>query len=593
MAPPIKPSYDYIIVGAGSGGLVLASRLSEDAHHNILLLEAGPNRMGSPEVETPGPAVALYGDPRVDWDYLSVPQVHANNRQLGQPRGRIVGGTSAINFSVIMYPSRADFAAWQSLGNQGWGPDSMAPYLRKFQAFTPPRHATTNSCLKPENQGTDGPIPVTMSDQYTEMNKAWDETFAKCGWYNEDDPINGKKLGAFLAPVSVDASTGRRGYAAAYYSPSVAKRPNLQLLPNAMVCRVLFTSELNGTVRATGVEIDTGDGEIRTVAASREVILCAGSLGSPLLLERSGIGSQELLQRQQIPVVINRPGVGENLQDHCLSVSTLELAESYSSVLAPGTPMSTACLPPVDSHGLLSREEVEGLLDQHLSHPAGGSQEALSLGLEKQHALQKQMLLDCEHPSSQYILMPLGIHTQPCINTILDVLSPSLTQTSKQKSISILTLLNHPFSRGSVHIQSTNYNDRPVYDPNYLSQTLDLEILARHTRFLHHLTKITPLASILKGACVTGEDSAEQPHDIERTKEMVRNHLFHCFHPVGTCAMMASELGGVVDPQLRVYGTSNLRVVDASIFPLLPVGNIVAVIYAVAERAADIIRGQC
>ncbi|KAK1149672.1 hypothetical protein N8T08_005225 [Aspergillus melleus] len=602
----LKSSYDYIVVGAGIGGLTVASRLSEDADVNVLLVEAGANRMGDPRVETPGFIGLLYGNPEFDWDYMSEPQVHVNNRQIGQPRGRMVGGSSGMNFSLIMYPSAANFEAWESLGNDGWGAETMAPYLRKFHTYTSPSQTTskllaTDRYLKEHDQGTNGPLPVTLPDVYGPFNEAWDKTFEELGFYTDADPIAGRKLGAFTSLLSVDPKTGKRGYAADCCTSEVLQRPNFGLISDTMVERILLTTEVDGEVVASGIQVRTKDGNQRQISASREVILSAGTLNSPQLLELSGIGSKETLEKHGIPVILERPGVGENLQDHALTTINFEIADGQISgdimrdpnVLQSviklyeetrggplaGMPISVAYLPMVDREGKVSQETVEELLSKHLG------KEVPSPTLQRQYEVQRKVLLDSRNASSEYIFLPAQLHTNPGATTMNDVLAKTLPG----NYISIMTMHNHPFSRGSVHIRSSKPDDKPIYDPNYLSHPLDLEILARHTQFVERIATTEPFASLLKTGAREPESAADLSN-LDKTKELVKERLYHCFHPVGTCAMMPAELGGVVDPQLKVHGTRNLRVVDASVFPLEPTGNIQALTYAVAERAADIIR---
>ena len=514
-----------------------------------------------------------------------------------------------MNFAVIMYPSEANFAAWKSLGNQGWGPQDMAPYLRKFHTYTPPlpevaSHLSLDRYMDKENQGKDGPVPVTLPDVYSVFNKAWDETFESLGWRSDADPISGRKIGAFTAPLSVDGTTGRRGYAAAYYSPEVAQRPNLDLLAETIVERVLLTKDADGQAIATGVQVRSKGEESRQISATREVIVCAGSINSPQLLELSGVGQRELLEKHNIPVIVDRPGVGENLQDHCLAGISFEVADgqisgdimrdpnivqsliqlyekTHAGPLA-GMPMSMAYLPPMDHDGQLSNEKIRELLSQHLDQDLGD----VPLIRQKQYALQRELLQDGSNASSQYLFLPIQTHMLPGKTTMADVLAKSLPG----NYISILILHNHPFSRGSVHIRSAGPQDKPIIDPNYLSHPLDIEILARHVQYLDQIVTTAPFAGLLKSNSRIPERAIDLS-DLEKTKEIVKERLYTCFHPSGTCAMMPEELGGVVDAQLRVHGTRNLRVVDASIFPLEPTGNIQATTYAVAERAADLIRG--
>ncbi|OGM46444.1 aryl-alcohol dehydrogenase [Aspergillus bombycis] len=527
--------YNFIIVSAGVGGLVLASRLCEDATANVLLVEAGPNHMGDLHVETPGLLGAMFGDPDFDWNYLTEPQrsnqVHANNRQMGQPRGWIVSSFSALNFSIVAYPSHANFEAWESLDNDGWEPDAMAPYLRKFHTYTPPSETTSallslDQYMKADNQGNQGPVPVCHPDVYTPFNQTWNETPPGICW-------------GLLRP-------GRR----------TAQKPHL--FTETMVERVALTKSDDGQVTATGVQIQTKDGEQLAVSATREVFISAGTLNSPQLLDLSGIGAADLLKKHSIPVVLDLPGVGENLQDHRVVQPLVELYEKTR----PG---------PLTGMPYLDSPQVE----------------QFSPGRQQQYNILRQMLRDDQTGSAQYMFLNSQVNVKPGVSTMAYALSKDLPE----NYISIMALLNHPFSRGSIHIRSANPGEKHVYDPKYLSHPLDLEVLARHTQFLDRIAGTQPFSSLLKpGARVP--EAAVDLADLEKAKEVVKDCLFHDFHPVGTYAVMPADLGGVVDPQLKMHGTRNLRVVDASIFPLETSGNIQAMTYAVAERATDMIRSS-
>lgn len=510
-----------------------------------------------------------------------------------------------MNFSVILYPSKADFRAWSALGNEGWSADDMAPYFRKFHTFTPatPETKTLLSLdyMKDENQGIDGPLPVTFPDVYGEFNKAWDEALRKLGWQSSDDPIVGNKLGPFTCPLSVHPKTKTRGYAAAYYTEEAAKRPNLQLLTETQVEKVLLDRLDDGSVIAKGVQIRTREGTREGIMAKREVILSAGAINSPQILELSGIGSEEILKKHGIPVVINNPGVGENLQDHCIAAISFEVADGQVSgdvMRDPdvvqslvklyeetrggplsGMPLSVAYLSLVDGNGKLSEEDIQKLLQEHLDNVPVSSP-----GLRKQYELLRQILLDPKESSSEYMMLPIQLHMKQGKTTMAELFEKSLPG----NYVSILALNNHPFSRGSVHIRSSDPKEKPIFDPTYLSHPLDLEILARHTQYMNKIVETEPLASLLKPASRIPEGA--HVSDLESAKQTVKDRLFTCFHPAGTCSMMPEDLGGVVNSRLVVHGTRNLRVVDASIFPLQPLGNIQATVYAVAEKAADIIK---
>lgn len=503
-----------------------------------------------------------------------------------------------------MYPSRTDLESWVELGNKGWGPDEMAPYLRKFHTYTPPTRETaellsTDEYMKAENQGTNGPVPVTLPDIYNNFSRAWDDTFAKLGWKINADPIDGKKMGAFTSPLSVN-SKGQRGYATAYYTAEVAQRRNLLVQTETMVEKILFDKK-HEKPRATGVQVRGLRGDIQRITARCEVILCAGVINSPQLLELSGIGQADILRKHGIPLVHESPGVGENLQDHAMVTLGFEVAEgqvSGDAVRGPeilnelirqydstgtgplaGIQTSAAYLPAVDGQGKLSKEAIQELLARH-------SQDT-SAQRQCQYDILNQMLLDNKAPHGQYIFGAQQHHTNPGVTTTQDLMEKK----SPKDYISIFVLLNRPYSRGSVHIRSRQISNKPVYDPNMLSHPLDLELLARQTQFVDRLVSTEPFSSLLKPSSRIPEHSTGFD-DLDATKETVKDQLFTCFQPTGTCAMMPADMNGVVDPCLKVHGVTNLRVVDASVFPMEPAGGSQAITYAVAERAADLIKEE-
>jgi choline dehydrogenase-like flavoprotein len=401
--------------------------------------------------------------------------------------------------------------------------------------------------------------------------------------------------------MTVDAKTGKRGYAAAYYSPEVAARPNLRLLAETMVEKIEFKQE-DGELIATGVQVKTG-GDVAHFAAKKEVILCGGSLNSPQVLELSGIGGSDLLKSHGISVLIDNPAVGENLQDHALTTISFEIADGQVSgdilrdpnVLQAviklyeetnggplaGMPISMAYLPFVDGNGVVPREEVEKLLATHLAD------KDIPANLRSQYEQLRKMVLQPEDASSHFLFLPAQLCMNPGKTTLTDVLTKPLPE----NYISIMMLHNHPFSRGSVHINSSSSDDKPTYDPKLLSHPLDLEMMARQMQFVDRIAETEPFSTLLKPGKRMPEHTTDL-RDLNHVKGIVKDRLYTCFHPAGSCAMLPRDEGGVVDSKLKVYGTKNLRVVDASIFPLEPSGNIQAAVYAVAERAADLIKGS-
>ncbi|RJE18220.1 Dehydrogenase [Aspergillus sclerotialis] len=603
---PQSSQFDYIVVGGGIGGMVVASRLSEEATTTVLLIEAGPDRTGDPRIETPGLLTTLFGNPVVDWDFLSEPQTHVKDRQIPQARGRVLGGSSALNFSAVVYPSRQDWAAWSALGNEGWSAEHMEPYLQKFQTYKEPDTSTTETLgldhyVDPSKYGSQGPLPVGYPAIYGPFNKAWNQAFAKLGWQDKKDPISGDKSGSFTCQLSVDPATGVRGYATSYRP---AERPNLTVWTEARAEKIHLARNSKDELLATGVQISDYLGVQRTATARHEIVLSAGSIHSPQLLELSGIGGAQRLRLFGIPVMLDLPGVGENLQDHCISSISYKVTEGHSSTDAmrdphvaqnflnlyektrsgplAGLPISGAFLPPVNDQGKVPMDDIRSLVEAYLPN----NQNQHQTGRQKQTQIHRQTLLDNQEPTILYLLLPFRMNTKPGAMTMADIFEHE----TEDNYISIVAMLSHPFSRGSVHIKSGDVRDKPTFNPNYLEHPMDLELLARHTQYIDRVVHTEPFRMVVRPECRLPQSSEADLTDLESVKQVVQDRLLSCFHPVGTCAMMPLGMGGVVDDQLRVHGTRNLRVVDASIFPLEPQGNIQATVYAVAERAADHIK---
>ncbi|KAJ4350509.1 uncharacterized protein N0V89_009130 [Didymosphaeria variabile] len=617
---------DFIVIGGGIGGLVVANRLSEHEDKKVLLIEAGKHRYGDPKIDTVGMLSTLYGDPEYDWDFMTEPQVswtrqynltlyprhvsdncqqtHVHGRQIPHPRGKVLGGSSAINFCANVYPSKANFEAWKALGNNGWDADGLAPYFRKYSRFTPPSPETKKllsiDYINEELHGKEGPLPVTIPDVYGPFQASWVKAFDKLGWCNTDDPIEGEKLGTFVCGLTIDPGTKTRGYAAsAYYTSEVATRANLQVLTETFVEKIL-TKIVDGLVVATGVRVQTNDGAHHEIFAKKEVILSAGTIQSPQILELSGIGQKELLEKHGIPVVLNSPGVGENLQDHAISAPCFEIADDQISAdvmrdpnivqaalqqymttkSGPlvGIPISVTMLPFVDSNGRVSHDEIAKLINQYVDGPD------LPIWQKKQYELLQNQILEPNEAAGYAMMLPLQLNISSGKTEMKELLAP----TNPKNFITIMAVNNHPFSRGFCHIRSANPRDKPILDPRYLSHPLDLEVLARQTQYIEKIVETQPFASLLKPSGRLPE--GKMATDLDAAKEIVKERLLSTFHPVGTCAMMSKEIGGVVDSRLKVYGTKNLRVVDASVFPLETLGNIQATVYAVAEKAADLIK---
>ena len=515
----------------------------------------------------------------------------------------MLGGSSAINVLALIYPSRASIDAWARLGNKGWDFDSLAPFYRKFHTYHRPSEQTeaalATNYIDEKISGTSGPIQSSFPEVHGPLGKAWPETFKNLDFAMTTDPLSGQSSGGFSYLSSIDPKTWERSHAgSAYYAP-VADRPNLHLLTDCLVEKILLDESESG-VKAIGVQFSQ-DGSSKVRKAKLEVLLCAGVFQSPQILELSGIGPPELLRSHGIRVAVDNPNVGENLQDHPVSGICFEVVDglptidmirdpsviqsamdAYSSTrsgpLTSGF-HSVASLPVVELLSEEGKAELTELLKTHTqihssSRPA--SQNA-------QNDILRSIL---ESPTDGSVIIGMGpcqLHfNASCQKEIYAITDPG-------NYVCFLVALAHPWSRGMVHINSSSPSTPPTIDPRYLSHPLDQEIFARHLRYIPTIAATQPLASLLKDGGKRLPEKTEVS-TLETAKEHIRRNLITNNHPCGTCAMLPKEAGGVVDERLRVYGVRNLRVVDASIFPMIPWGNIQSSVYAVAEKAADLIK---
>ncbi|KAL8840950.1 MAG: hypothetical protein Q9176_003522 [Flavoplaca citrina] len=545
----LEESFHYVIVGGGTSGLVAASRLTEDLNTTVLILEAGSDKVDDSPIKTPGLVVALWDNPEFDWQFKATPQNALNGRTIAHPRGKTIGGSSGINVVEELL----------ALDNMDQGA-----------------------------QGTTGPIQVSFGDFQGQLQKQWPETFETLCMNCARDPLTRMGSGDHSNPASIDPKSKTRSHAGSgYYDADVRKRPNLRLLSKAMVEKVILTRLEDGKLLAKGVQFTFKAGKKHIANASQEVILSAGAFQSPQLLELSGIWSRHLLERFGIEVIIDNPFVADDIptadilrDPKVFSAATEEYNKSKTGLLTSGTYCS-AFLPVIDFLQDDGPDKLSALLDQHLNNDAYPSFPAQT----QQYELLREILQSKDDASIHCYMAPFQMNVEAGSDA-----SKYFSPVTEGNFVTILAALSHPFSRGSVHINSADVNDKPIIDPRYLSHPLDNEILACHVQFMETLIRTEPLASAFKkdGRRIPADTRVET---LEEARKLGPRTVTSNFHPSGTCAMMPKELGGVVDEQLIVYGTTNLRVVDASIFPLEPRGNIQSSVYAVAERASDIIKG--
>ena len=536
-----------------------------------------------------------------------------NNRVIGWPRGRVLGGSSAINYMMMTYPSSTSLDVWEALGNPGWNWATLAPYYRKFQTYNPPSAETaatlSTSYIDPSVQGTSGPIQTAFYEFHGAWSAAWPETYANLSHAVTGDPLTGTSNGGFHNPSTLDPKTVTRSYAASgYYFPN-ASRPNLHLLTNAHACKILFST--SSPPKATALRFihdsTSPNPTTHTLPFTREIILSAGTVQSPQLLELSGIGSPAILTPFSIPIVHANTAVGANLFDHMACGISLEVAPGMPSLdglrdptvlgaaIAAYTeartgPLAAGCsasayMPvalPSTAPGA-SPISMTSILDQHPIDDRSTSD--VTPRASQQIKLMRELLSNPSEPSAQHFLIPLQFD-----GTKSELPASLMQPTEPGEYCSVFASLAYPFSRGSIHVRSADPLQPPAIDPNYLSNALDEEIYAHHLLFLEELTRTPPLKALFKenGRRVGGEDGIMD--SVEKAKRWLRKTGTTQYHPIGTCAMGPEADGGVVDDRLRVHGVTGVRVVDASVFAGQVRGNIISGVYAVAERAADLVK---
>ncbi|RDW59103.1 alcohol oxidase-3 [Coleophoma crateriformis] len=593
--------YDYVIIGGGTAGLAVAARLTEDPNVSVAVLEAGENRLNDPKIDVPAMFTTLYNDSKYDWNFKTVPQSALHNRTIDQPRGKVLGGSSAINFMMCAHASRKDLDNWAALtGDPAWGFDQLQKYYRKAETYTPDAADVPGmEIMDVALHGHEGPVQTRLYPASGELDNAFAPTFKTLGLDAKEDPRKGATLGGYKMLKFVD-QTYKRSYAAsAYYAP-VRERKNLHVVTGAFVEKILF-EEKEGEISAMGVYF-TVDGQGLTFRATSEIILAAGAIQSPQLLELSGIGKKDRLERYNIAVIIDNASVGENLQDHTIVPLLYEVHEGLATaetIKQPGVlewatgefqagrggPLASG----VSCTAFLSYDSVREALGQDISKVVGISNAPTATTLAQAELL-KTDFLDKGEAELQINFGATGW------NPYSKTLSGLFLHDDPGNFAGFAMGLTHPFSRGSVHIQSSNPTVPPLIDPKYLSHPLDVELVKEALLFSQKLSETEPMAGYLKdkadgmGKIIQPSFKMAERLTDEKAEWFAREATFSSWHPVGTCAMLPRGEGGVVDSRLKVYGVKGLRIVDASIIPLQVRGNIASAVYAIAEKAADLIK---
>ncbi|KAF2009286.1 GMC oxidoreductase [Aaosphaeria arxii CBS 175.79] len=587
-------TFDFIIVGGGTAGLVLANRLTEDANITVAVLEAGACLDTHPRVKTPALYATLLGSD-ADWNATTEPQEALGGRQLKIPLGRALGGSSAINSQVFAPSSKVNLDTWATLGNEGWDWESLVPYFKRSHTLVLPsdpavlEHLGLEN-LDPSRGGSKGPVQVCYpNESENPLPHVWIETLEKLGYVGTGDPFHGDAKGVFTLPATIDAQNRERSYSGSAYLLPVKNKPNLTIIIGAIVQKVLLTGS-DPNVIATGVQY-LKDSKLITAICKREVIISAGALNSPKILELSGIGNAQLLSEHGIHPVIDNPNIGENLKDHIYTGLSFEVRDGVDTLddlyrqdptkiqevmKAYATDRTGPLTATIYSFAFITLpEDVGEELIRKLDLDAQGSD------VNQRCSLGKVLLKSAQPTASLYAYAAQGNFTGAPLKDA-DLLPNNF--------YSIDCGLLQPLSTGSTHIRSADPSATPLLDPRYLTHPLDKEIISQHMMLISRIANTTPLKYLLK---TRGARNAEAPQDIAdpiALKKYVSQTVQSSGHFMGTCAMLPREDGGVVDTRLKVWGTRNLRVVDASIFPIPTTGLPMATVYAVAEKAADIVK---
>ncbi|KEF61550.1 uncharacterized protein A1O9_03117 [Exophiala aquamarina CBS 119918] len=579
-------TYDYIVVGCGVSGLVVSSRLSEIEDVTVLCLEAGALDNYEAEIQIPY-YIGLQPDGFYEWGIYTTPQDQLDGVSRHIPMGKGVGGGSLINGMVWNRGNQQNFNAWNEIGNTGWGWEALLPYFEKSETYTPKDYEGAEVQPVLQNSavhGRNGPVQVSYPNYYWPQTDNWFQALQELGIPTSAEPNAGLSAGGYFLPLDIDPNNQTRSDARrAYYDPNI-QRGNFNVQPNSQVTRIIF--EQGDSLTATGVEFAAGPSSPRQTAfASREVILSAGAIHSPQILELSGIGQSSVLEDLGIDVLQNLPGVGNNLQDHgmihldyaynnpdVLGINDFatnsqfndeSAAEYYGSKTGPWTakPSCAVAFPSLqqtaaDPAGMLSaaRSAPFNLPDTYANEPT------LQRGYERQ--------LDS-------VLSELASEDIPAFE--------NLNNNAGGLDLAVM----RPLSRGTTHITSTDPFTPPNVDPRWLVHQFDYDVMILAMQVNQKILNTDAIAELQPSYAQIPRDA-----NTDQLGSILRAGIGTEYHYSSTTAMLPIELGGVVSDQLRVYGTSNVRVVDTGIYPMVPGAHLQAVAYGVAERAADMIKAD-
>ncbi|KAF2678706.1 GMC oxidoreductase [Lentithecium fluviatile CBS 122367] len=564
-------TFDYVIAGAGTAGLVIANRLSSNPAITVAVVETGDDVRQNADVQTINFSFTSFNT-SINWLYPSVTSAALGSRNLTYRAGKAWGGTSSVNGMVYIRGDKAQYDAWEDLGNKGWNWDSVFSYYKKGEHFITPTSAqiANGATYDASAHGTTGPLdlgfPFTVSNS-SFHDKARD-TWKVLGLDSITDLNSGDSHGFDTAPMTLDPPAGvREDSARAYYTPAEA-RSNLKIIKGT-VKRITWADAPGRTAVANGFEYVTPSGELVKIGARKEVVLSASAYRNPLILEGSGVGNPKILSKLGIKIKVKLPGVGESMQDHNIIAMTYALKSSLDGGRIPYATLPTAQDVFGNKTASLAASTSAKLAEwaKALSDLSDG---AISpSAIEKRFRIQHDLIFKK--------------------NVTVGELFPTNTGTG----ILAQFWTSMPFSWGSVHLGSKDKFNEPSITPNLFSATdFDLDMLAAVGRLSQKSFATPPLSDLIADNVSPGYSKLPLNASDDQWGTFLKGNVLNALHVVGSCSMLPRELGGVVDEKVTVHGTRNVRVVDASIIPMQLSGHTMAPVYAVAEKAADIILAE-